>query len=180
MTATQTAQHRLFYALWPDTAVAEKLQVWQGAISGRKTHLEDFHLTLAFLGEQQAMMLPDLEAVLPLLPHQRLECVLDTYGHFERLNLVWVGMSAPPPGLFDLQRALRLLLLERGVLLPPERVFRPHITLARKARLDVGLTVPPPLPWHARSVVLARSGGGEAGGPRYQVLASTDIDGSKG
>lgn len=179
MTTTQTVQHRLFYALWPDTAVAEKLQVWQGAISGRKTHLADFHLTLAFLGEQLATMLPDLVAVLPLLPRQGLECVLDTYGHFERLNLVWAGMSAPPQGLFDLQHALRLLLLERGVSLPPERVFRPHITLARKARLGVGLTVSP-VPWHARSVVLARSGGGEAGGPRYQVLASTDIGGSKG
>lgn len=163
-------RHRLFYALWPDALVAEKLERLQDGLAGKKTHRNDFHLTLAFLGEQPAQALPVLEAVLRDLSRPDMTFVLDRYGCFKHLDLVWAGMSAVPQALFDLQQNLNTALRASGVVFKQEATFRPHITLARKVK-----TMPEtdfsPIVWSAYSLVLAQSESVPGAG-RYRVLAS--------
>src|SRR5690606_17510992 len=95
--------HRLFYALWPDEATAMRLSSLQAPLGGRRTHASDFHLTLAFLGEQPPEALPALYGVLEDLHIPPLTLALDRYGAFARLQIAWAGMSAPPPELMQLR-----------------------------------------------------------------------------
>lgn len=161
-------RRRLFYALWPDAAVAQKLERLQEGLGDKKTHRNDFHLTLAFLGEQPAESLPVLEAVLRGLPSPEMDLVLNRYGCFKHLNLVWAGMNAVPQALFDLHEGLITALRKSGIVLKQEAVFRPHITLARKVK-----TMPEanfsPIVWRASSLVLAQSENVPGGG-RYRIL----------
>lgn len=163
-------RHRLFYALWPDALVAEKLEGLQSGLAGKKTQRQDFHLTLAFLGEQPAQALPVLESVLCGLSRPDMTMVLDRYGCFERLDLLWAGMSSVPQALLDLQLKLSTALRASGVAFRQETAFRPHITLARKVR-----TMPEtdfsPIVWSAYSLVLAQSESMPGEG-RYRILAS--------
>ena len=165
-----SGRHRLFYALWPDAAVAERLEGLQEALEGKKTHRNDFHLTLAFLGEQPAHALPVLEAVLRGLPRPDMMFVLNRYGRFKNLDLAWAGMGVVPQALFDLQKNLSAALQASGIAFKQEAAFRPHITLARKVK-----TMPEgsfsPIVWSDYSLVLAQSESIPGGG-RYRVLAS--------
>lgn len=163
-------RHRLFYALWPDALVAERLEGLQAGVAGKKTQRQDFHLTLAFLGEQPAQALPVLESVLNRLSSPDMTLVLDRYGCFKRLDLLWAGMSSVPQALFDLQLSLSMALRASGIAFKQETAFRPHITLARKVK-----TMPEtdfsPIVWSAYSLVLARSESMPGEG-RYRILAS--------
>lgn len=163
-------RHRLFYALWPDASVAQKLEGLQQGLAGKKTHRDDFHLTLAFLGEQPAQALPVLESVLNGLSRPDMTLVLDRYGCFKRLDLLWAGMSSVPRALLDLQLNLSAALRASGIDFKQETAFRPHITLARKVK-----TMPEadfsPIVWSAYSLVLARSESMPGEG-RYRILAS--------
>ena len=56
---------RLFFALWPDSAMQAKLAAWakQAAGRGRAMRQENIHLTLAFLGATDVSHVPDLIAL---------------------------------------------------------------------------------------------------------------------
>jgi len=163
---------RLFYALWPDAATARRLAALQAPLSGRKTHVADLHLTLAFLGPQPSSLVGMLGSLPRLLDCPPMTLTLDRYGMFERKGIVWAGMSSPPPTLSVLQDVLADALEQRQVAFNREETFRPHITLARKASWPDGLEAAfEPIEWRAGGVALARSGVVPASGARYQVLA---------
>lgn len=171
MNVQPSGRQRLFYALWPDAEVARELRGLQEVLSGRKTHVEDFHLTLAFLGEQPEEALPALKKILFGLSLPEITCLLDTYGCFSRLKLVWAGMTAPPQSLFDVRRQLLDKLSEESIAFPQEAAFRPHITLARKVEA-ISEWPMKPIRCAPLSLVLARSVKALPGSPHYRILAS--------
>ena len=61
-------QHRLFFALWPDPAVASALLQRQSGIEGKLVDAHNLHLTLAFLGQRCAHELPALSRILQRVP----------------------------------------------------------------------------------------------------------------
>src|SRR5437667_76833 len=71
----QQRKLRLFYALWPDAATRAALTRLQLAVRGRNMRPENFHLTLAFLGEQPIRSLarnaqpPEELTIAPVLWH---------------------------------------------------------------------------------------------------------------
>jgi len=160
---------RLFFALWPDDAVARQLADRQAALQGgRKTHARDFHLTLAFLGVQPLESLPDLRRVVDEIAFSPMSLILDRYGEFERQKVVWAGMGNVPQGLPELRRRLLDMPALARLAFRREAGFVPHVTLARK-------THPPQthfeaIDWRAARLALAESAGGEAV-PRYRLLA---------
>ena len=148
--------HRLFFALWPDPAVAGALLQRQSGVEGKLVDAPNLHLTLAFLGQRCAHELPALCQILQNVPARAMTLEFDLYGYFSGPRIAWAGMRAPQPQLLQLQSALMAELIAEKILLPEaaER-FRPHVTLARKA-------VPPtrpfaPLRWRAERMVLAAS-----------------------
>lgn len=100
-----------------------------GASSGSFTERDNFHLTLAFIGESNAVTA--LETILDSLPKYPFDLTLGGAGSFKRENgeLLWLGV-APSSDLQALQRLLSTKL--RTAKFPVEdRPFRPHITLCR-------------------------------------------------
>jgi RNA 2',3'-cyclic 3'-phosphodiesterase len=95
---------------------------------------ERLHLTLKFLGEQDAGRLPEIEAAVARVAGGHRELLMSLGGvsafpNFRRARVVWMGVLQEP----------RLELLHHDVEVACEalgfelegRAFRPHITLAR-------------------------------------------------
>lgn len=125
---------RLFAAILPDDPFRDALETLAGgavtlAGGGKVTPRENFHLTLAFLGEtsRQEAALEGLMAV--EAPAFSLEPGPGGFFPGHRGNTLWQGVK-PCPSLAALQRQLWSELTRRGFSLE-DRPFLPHFTLAR-------------------------------------------------
>jgi 2'-5' RNA ligase len=129
-------RHRVFFALWPDdatrAAISRATRAVVGASGGRPIAKERLHVTVAFLGELAAAGLAAVHAVPPVAVGA-FELVLDLVGVWPESKILWLAPSAPPEALLELEARLWDGLAERGFV-PEERVYRPHVTLARRAR----------------------------------------------
>ena len=170
MTPATPKQRRLFYALWPDDITRSALARLQFELHGNKTRYRNFHITLAFLGDQPEAMLPELQTILSRLNGSEMNLELNRIGYFTRQRIAWAGMSQEPPALKQLQTDLTAQLSEHHVRFESRALFRPHITLVRDADAPE-ITKFPPIIWHAKQVTLMQSVTIEDG-LEYKVLAS--------
>ena len=170
MTLATPKQRRLFFALWPDEITRSALARVQFELHGNKTRYRNFHITLAFLGDQPETMLPELQTILTQLDGAEMYLELDRIGYFARQRIAWAGMTREPPALKQLQTRLTAQLSTHHVQFESRAVFRPHITLVRDADAP-GTAEFPPIVWHAKQVTLMQSLMQEDG-LQYQVLAS--------
>lgn len=166
---TPVKSHRLFFAVWPDDATSQKLARLQSRVRGRKTHHDDFHITLAFLGERPVDSLPILKEILARLGPIDIMLVLDRLGYFRHNRIAWVGMETPPPALFQLHDRLRRELTSRSIPFSGYGDFRPHVTLVRNAE-EPNEEPFAPIAWRARRIALAESLPASEGA-RYRLLA---------
>ncbi|HEX5688992.1 MAG TPA: RNA 2',3'-cyclic phosphodiesterase, partial [Roseiflexaceae bacterium] len=131
------------------------------------------HLTLHFLGETQAALIPQLCAALDtaLVGQVKPRLRLDGAGAFPNLrrpSVVWAGVAGEITTLGKMQAAIGALL--EDLRLPHEtRPFRPHLTLARARRdaqpaqlAQLGTAIQElsplaPAPWLVDRVILFRS-----------------------
>lgn len=109
------------------------------AVPGRFIPRENYHVTLVFLGEiGEAASRDAIAAIDAACPPQGIELVpagLGTFGH-PRDATLWLGIERSDE-LAALAGTLRVELDARGV--PYDaKPFRPHITIARRARLERG------------------------------------------
>lgn len=174
MNNTDQETLRLFYALWPDDATRAELMRVQTFMHGRTTRYENLHVTLAFLGQQPAVLLPSLKEILAGLPKSSIALTLDRIGYFPRNRIVWVGMHDVPDALFTLQRNLAQALVEQQISFDNRPDFKPHITLARDASMPPDLVFTP-IPWQASQVALVQSVT-LPDGPAYRVLAVRSLE----
>ena len=149
---------RLFFALWPDAAAADRLAQLAVDLAGRSrgkpVPAGKIHLTLAFLGSVADERVADLLAVRVPAPAfaMRLDCV----GAFRKAGVAWAGVESPPDALLTLQSALTQTLSGLGVPLE-ERAYVPHMTLVRKFGGALARTAIDPIEWPAFEVTLVRS-----------------------
>ncbi|MET9349817.1 RNA 2',3'-cyclic phosphodiesterase [Streptomyces termitum] len=183
---------RVFIALAPpDDAKDELARALGPAYAAhpdlRRNRIEDWHVTLAFLGELPTATVPGLHAPLAALAAARppLALSLRGGGTFDD-RVLWSGVDGDLPGLHRLADEVRALVKETGV--PYEgRPLRPHLTLARARRGDL-TSVPDAAralagftgrTWPAARLHLV--GSGDARGPapvRYRDLASWPFTGA--
>lgn len=125
---------RLFVAIRFSPQVEQSLLRAQGALqrqgTGRFTRPENFHLTLAFIGETDR--LDEAKEAVRSVSQPAFRVRLEGVGAFG--NLYWAGI-APNPALQGLQREVSQGLRSRGFSLE-KRAFRPHLTLCRQLRPD--------------------------------------------
>ncbi len=139
-------RHRVVFALWPDdsarAAIARATRDAVRASAGRPIAKERLHLTVAFLGELTAAGLETARSAPPIAVGP-FELVLDTVGVWPESRILWLAPSAPPDALFELEGRLWDALVARGFR-GEERVYRPHVTLARRAKpLEATATLVP-------------------------------------
>ncbi|MGW2254949.1 RNA 2',3'-cyclic phosphodiesterase [Kitasatospora sp. NPDC001660] len=175
---------RVFVALAPpDDAKDELARALQPAYAMyprlRWNRIEDWHITLAFLGELPSTAVPLLRSVLAgrAASHPALHLALRGGGHFDE-RLLWSGIDGDLKGLHLLATDVRDLVRSCGIEFR-NRPLRPHLTLARSRRDDptsvpraaAGLTGFVGRPWQAERLHLVGSNIGRGPGPiRYRDI----------
>ncbi len=165
---------RLFFALWPDedvrrqiAALAQRLPIRKG----RPVAYDNWHLTLAFLGDVQAHHRQVLLSGAAQITAPGFSLRLDRSGWWPGSEVFWLAPAVIPDALGELVGKLKALVQARALPLA-RRPYRPHVTLAR------GVTAPPvqaqtaglePILWNIRDFCLLESISGAAG-VRYEAL----------
>lgn len=149
--------HRVFFALWPDAATRAAIsRATREAVQlsgGRPVAKDRFHLTVAFLGELTPAGLAVARAV-PPISTGAFEVVLDAAGVWPESRVLWLAPQAPPEALGELEAGLWDALAARGFR-GAERDYRPHVTLARRARpVEVAVA---PVTWRVEDLALVES-----------------------
>jgi 2'-5' RNA ligase len=130
------AMHRLFVAIRPPRAIREQLLGLMGGVRGARWQDDhQIHLTLRFIGEVESHVADDVHAALGAIHHPRFEVALDGIGSFDRRGVpttLWVGVTPHEP-LKTLHNKVDQAIARANVA-PDNRVYMPHITLARLNR----------------------------------------------
>ncbi|MEU6819372.1 RNA 2',3'-cyclic phosphodiesterase [Streptomyces atriruber] len=137
----QTSTQHAFIALAPpDDAKNELAHALSPAYAAhpdlRWNRIEDWHITLAFLGELPVQTVHRLRAPLADLAAARppLQLALVGGGHFDE-RVLWSGIEGDLEGLHELAEAVRARVRDHDIAFA-ERPLRPHLTLARARRYD--------------------------------------------
>ncbi|MGW6685356.1 RNA 2',3'-cyclic phosphodiesterase [Streptomyces sp. NPDC054961] len=137
----KAATVRVFMALAPpDDAKGELERELRPAYDAypcmRWNRREDWHITLAFLGELPVAAVPLLRQPLADLAAARkpLHLALRGGGHFDD-RVLWTGIDGDLEGLHLLATEVRTVARQCGIAFE-ERPLRPHLTLARSRRND--------------------------------------------
>jgi 2'-5' RNA ligase len=162
-------RRRMFFALCPDDATRAHIvrctRLAVAAVGGSATRPENLHMTVAFVGRLTPKQVDKVRAVAPIRTGP-IEILLDRQGFWSRERIVWLGPSQPPSALLELETRLwrglsaSNFVRERGT-------YRPHITLARRAR--AGRVAIRPLRWTATHLQLLESLPDEQG-TRYELV----------
>jgi RNA 2',3'-cyclic 3'-phosphodiesterase len=175
---TQPATVRVFIALAPPDHAKEELArelrpAYDTHPRLRWNRVEDWHITLAFLGELPAGTVPLLRPPLAELAADRrpLSLALRGSGNFDD-RVLWSGIDGDLDELHMLAADVRAAVKSCGVAFE-ERPLRPHLTLARARRGDrsttgeiaEGLAGFTGRRWHAERLHLVGSNVGRSRGP---------------
>ncbi|RRR96090.1 RNA 2',3'-cyclic phosphodiesterase [Glycomyces terrestris] len=206
--APQVRTERLFAALpLPDNAVADLAEVVSdlniarrgapsrpGAAgrSGRLVRSENWHLTLAFLGEVPESRCAETAEVIAAAAREAapMRLCVSGGGRFGRgrYSVVYAGLDGDVAALVDLVHSIRAGLLA-GNLPVDQKQYRPHVTLARPGDRVTNQQAAQDLltlrryygpSWTAGELVLYRSdfGKGPVGAqPKYTPVASAPLGG---
>ena len=149
---------RLFFALNPDAAVREHVAAIQGAcnVDARPVPPANFHVTLAFLGMQEASVIPRVREVASGLVVPGCELRLDQVGRFRRAGVLWLSASEPPAVLGAFQQALVDALLAANIGYD-RKPWKPHLTLYRKMRNPAPTMGPVEVRWRLHGFSLVES-----------------------
>ncbi|MCK5639549.1 MAG: RNA 2',3'-cyclic phosphodiesterase [Gammaproteobacteria bacterium] len=164
-------KRRLFLALWPDDILRRRLHrlaEQESRSGGRQVILENFHMTLAFLGGLDETQQVSVEEKLNTIQGQSFDLTLDQLADWAGPRVRWLGCSRIPDELTELVRQIRRGLPACGVEVE-KRPFQPHVTLLRKVNFDYNVRTIEPLSWHVNSFVLAESVSMPEG-VRYPIL----------
>lgn len=146
---------RLFVSLRPPPEVRDHLA--HAAVGLRTTRVEQWHVTLAFLGEvpDAAPLRPGLAAAAAASAPLALR--LRDGGFFRAPGVLYAGLSGDVEGLHVLAADVGAACRAAGVEFQ-DRPFRPHLTVARRLPVDAGVLAGYQGPaWTARELELVRS-----------------------
>lgn len=159
-TDPETNAIRVFFAIFPNKFVrqqlalqAEKLEPFCG---GRKIRIPHFHLTLVFLGDLSICRIETLRQIMKNISAKKFELNLDKVGYWKHNQIIYLQAKQFPTELFALVEALKTALYETGFSFDA-RVYKPHITLIRKAKHPINTDLIKPILWHVNQWSLIQS-----------------------
>jgi len=163
---------RIFFALWPNDRQRERLRDVIGSVAktveGRAVDRRDWHVTLVFIGEFPAAQVPALLERASQIQVEPFRLSFDRMEFWPRPKVACMVAATVPPELLSLVAALNVLVQDFGVV-PEDRTYRPHITVARNARAFTTerLTQRATTEWSGFELVESVSG---PGGATYRPL----------
>ena len=170
------SQNRLFFAIWPDTGIREKLgsvikQV--PAKAGRMIDQEKLHITLLYLGSVASELTESLSEAAGQVTVKPFSLVIDRTGWWRQPKVLWLGSSVVPEGMLELVNAINRIAAEFD--LPTDaRPYQPHVTFARKARRPLRELDFVPIDWEVREFCLVQSVT-HPNGAEYKILERWEL-----
>ena len=167
---------RLFFALWPDAGIRDRIEMAAAALdlrsTARRVPRENYHLTLLFVGETAQSQLGALVEIGRCLRGATCTVKFDAYDYWPQSQAAVAVARESPAALGSLRSRLQGKLASCHAALkisPPEASLRAHVTLARKVAQAPVLQAMSRFEWHARSFSLVRS---DTSGPQsvYTVV----------
>lgn len=173
MTISDNPIERLFFALWPNDDVRQSINQFSqpvlSEVNGKIIPFENWHITLAFLGEVDLSTKQCMQQIAEKVQGNRFSLSLDKLGYWPKPRIFWIGVSQIPEALQDLVNHLNASLVNCGYR-PDTRPFQVHLTLMRKAVCIKKLPMITPIVWTVEDFCLVRSIL-EPSGARYEVIA---------
>ncbi len=124
---------RLFVGLELPWELKQRLAMLAGGLPGaRWVPVENYHLTLRFIGETPSHRAEEIDNALSALRARGFPLTLAGVGTFHkagRTTALWAGVERHPQ--LDLLQSKIETALQRAGLEPERRRFAPHVTLAR-------------------------------------------------
>ena len=173
-TEKQTA--RVFFAVWPDEKtqdelgrLVEQLQL-EVRCGGRKTKVQNIHLTLVFLGEVDTDRVALLRQAADQVRNsgaRAFDFSIEEIGYWKHNQIIYLAPRHVPAELSWLVNRLKNGVSAAGF--PVEdRAYAPHLTLMRNAHCRTVPELPHPIIWRAKEWLLVKSeqtSGGSAYAP---------------
>ncbi len=132
---------RLFTGLALPPSLAKRLGLMQGGVKGARWHApENFHITLAFIGDVDEDTAERADEALSAIRADAFTLSLHGVGHFaqgKHPNVLWAGVEKSD-ALFHLQEKV-CRALEAARIPLEKRKYAPHVTLARLKHTDTSM-----------------------------------------
>ena len=166
---------RLFFALWPTNEIRKQIDKFNQSIHSaglKKVNADNLHITLVFLGnvdeKSENMIRKNVEniSVKPFVLH------FDRLDFWKKPRIICLSAQHDDSQLLTLVNALKNK-VEQSDIETDKRIYKPHITLARKARKLIDIDILD-IEWSAQSFCLVESCS-RPDGVHYQVLQRWDF-----
>ena len=128
---------RCFFSVVPDAASRLQIESWRRRCwptLERPVAAQNFHLTLAFVGDIDQGQLQVLEEVMDACPVPQFNLTLNDVGYWSDSSVLWLAPVQPPEALMTLARRCASAANKAGVRVSRRR-YQPHLTLARRVTL---------------------------------------------
>jgi len=102
-------------------------------VEGRAVDRREWHITLAYIGELDVRFIPPLMQSAQAIEFEPFKLRLDKLEFWPRPKIAAMVPPRVPQDLEQLVDQLHGIMADIGVD-PPERVYRPHVTVVRNAR----------------------------------------------
>jgi len=163
---------RLFFALWPDAGVRDRLAARAEVLParcGRRVARDNLHLTLVFLGSVDDAVVECLLERAAAIRRPDFTLTLERLGWFRRARVTWLAPERIPAALQGLVDDINAAVRGCGLATEEGRPYRPHLTLSRKAMRPPRKEEPDPIHWHISDFCLVESIIRDTG-PEYRIL----------
>ena len=151
---------RVFLAISPSKIVQRQLahqaKLLAPICGGRQIVMPHFHLTLVFLGNISTQRIETLRHIMRKIAAKKFALCLDKISYWKHNQIIYLHAKQFPVELFDLVAALQSTLSEAGFVFD-RRVYKPHITLFRKAVRAVNIDLINPIHWPVSQWTLLQS-----------------------
>lgn len=131
------SKKRIFFALWPDNRQRDRLRDVINSVArtveGNIVDRRDWHVTLAYIGDFPEDQVSDLLERAGQIPVEPFHLGFDKLEFWPRPKIACLIAPTVPAEMQSLVTALNSLIQDFGVV-HEDRTFRPHITVARRAR----------------------------------------------
>ncbi len=165
-TDTKIKPIRVFFAIFPNEFVQKQLahqaEILEPTCGGRKVRTQNFHLTLLFLGDVSTNRIAILQQTMKNISAKKFELSLDKICYWRRNQITYIRANQFPSELFFLVDSLKIALSEAGFLFD-RYIYKPHVTLIRKATYSAEIDLPIPIKWEVNEWSLIQSKQTESG-----------------
>ena len=174
---------RLFFALWPNNEVREKLSIQRDLMQqeyggSHAVVTQRLHMTLLFMAAFPEERLSALMTCGDNIRVAPFDLPINARSHFKQNKVAYLGNEPQVPSLFRLQERLVKRVAKAFGIAPARNEFNPHVAVVRGCRyFPSPRPVNPPISWRVDRFVLVHSIIGMGQETHYDVLKTWHLGG---